>query len=62
LALNVDQNDASLERLDGVRISVNGWRASERLQPNNKGRDIGASLSYLSKFGGTSEKSQGHSP
>ena len=23
---NVDQNDASLERLDGVRILVNGWR------------------------------------
>jgi hypothetical protein len=28
LALNVNQNDASLERLDGVRILVNGWRAS----------------------------------
>jgi hypothetical protein len=25
---NVDQNDASLERLDGVRILVNGWRLS----------------------------------
>jgi hypothetical protein len=31
--LNVDQNAASLERLDGVRILVNGWRLSERLQP-----------------------------
>jgi hypothetical protein len=30
---NVDQNAASLEHLDGVRILVNGWRASERLQP-----------------------------
>jgi len=29
----VDQNAASLERLVGVRILVNGWRASERLQP-----------------------------
>jgi len=33
LALNVDQNAASLERLDGVRILANGWRLSERLQP-----------------------------
>jgi hypothetical protein len=24
----VDQNAASLERLDGVRILVNGWRLS----------------------------------
>jgi hypothetical protein len=32
-AAHVDQNDASLERLDGVRILANGWRASERLQP-----------------------------
>jgi len=30
---NVDQNAASLERLDGVRILVNGWRVRERLQP-----------------------------
>jgi hypothetical protein len=29
----VDQNAALLERLYGVRILVNGWRASERLQP-----------------------------
>jgi hypothetical protein len=34
----VDQNAASLERLDGVRILVNGWRLSERLQPNIKRR------------------------
>jgi hypothetical protein len=38
LASNVDQNAASLERLDGVRILVNGWRASERLQPKTNRR------------------------
>jgi hypothetical protein len=27
-ATAVDQNAASLERLDGVRILVNGWRLS----------------------------------
>jgi hypothetical protein len=28
LSTNVDQNAASLERLNGVRILVNGWRLS----------------------------------
>jgi len=35
-ALNVSQNAASLERLDGVRILGNGWRLSERLQPERR--------------------------
>jgi len=39
-AKNVDQNDASLERLDGVRILVNGWRASEKLQPKINRRNF----------------------
>jgi hypothetical protein len=39
-ALNVDQNAASLERLDGVRILVNGWRLSERLQPKTNRRNF----------------------
>jgi len=38
LALNVDQNAASLERLNGVRILANGWRLSERLQPETNRR------------------------
>ena len=34
----VDQNAASLERLDGVRILANGCRLSERFQQNIKRR------------------------
>ena len=37
---NVSQNDASLERLNGVRILANGWRLSERLQPKTKRRNF----------------------
>jgi hypothetical protein len=35
---NVTQNAASLERLNGVRILANGWRLSERLQPETNRR------------------------